>query len=82
LAGRNFAAEPGGIQPLHGIRSRTRLYRLLYPLAEPLLPLIRRLFPNTVLTTEGIGHAMLEIARKGAPKPILEIVDIEKIGGA
>jgi len=58
-----YMLRPGFIQPLHGIRSRTRLYRLLYPLAEPLLPLIRRLFPNTVLTTESIGRAMLEISK-------------------
>ena len=42
-------------------------------LAKPVLPLLRRLFPRYVLTTEEIGRAMIHVARQGAPKKILEI---------
>jgi hypothetical protein len=41
-----------------------------------LLPLLRRVFPNQVLTTEEVGRAMLAVARRGYPKPVLEIRDI------
>jgi uncharacterized protein YbjT (DUF2867 family) len=71
-----YAFRPGVIQPLHGIRSRTTLYRLLYVLFKPLLPLLRWAFPGQILTTEQVGRAMLKVARRGAPKRILEAKDI------
>jgi uncharacterized protein YbjT (DUF2867 family) len=74
--------RPGAIQPLHGIRSRTAAYRLLYTLMRPLLPLLRRAFPDSILTTEQIGLAMLEVARNGSPKRILESKDINAIAHA
>jgi hypothetical protein len=70
------------IQPLHGIKSRTAAYRILYSLSGPLLPLLRRVMPGYISTTEEIGRAMLIVARKGAPKPILESRDIVKIAQA
>ncbi len=39
--------RPGFIQPLHGIRRKTRLYRVIYALAGPLFPLLEALFPST-----------------------------------
>ena len=68
--------RPGVIQPLDGIRSSTRAYRIGYALAAPLIPLIRRLAPNSILTTEEVGRAMIAAALTGAPKPILEPKDI------
>jgi uncharacterized protein YbjT (DUF2867 family) len=69
---RAYMLRPGFIQPLHGARSRTRWYRLLYVVAAPLLPLARRLFPAQITTTEQIGRAMLQLARHGAPDRVLE----------
>ena len=77
-----YVFRPGIIQPLHGIRSKTGAYRWLYTLSRPLLPLLRRLLPNTVLSTEIVGRAMLSVARHGAPKAILEAADISAIGRA
>jgi uncharacterized protein YbjT (DUF2867 family) len=74
-----YVFRPGFIQPLHGIQSRTRLYRVFYVLLNPLLPLLRTAFPNFVLTTEIIGRAMLKAARSGAPKAILESKDINAL---
>ena len=71
-----YMFRPGFIQPLHGIRSKTTVYRVFYILAKPLLPMLRRAFPNFVLTTEQIGRAMLAVARNGAPQRILESKDI------
>jgi uncharacterized protein YbjT (DUF2867 family) len=71
-----FMFRPGVIQPLDGIRSKTRAYRLGYVLMAPVMPLLRRAFPNSVLTTREIGRAMLAVARKGWPRPVLEPKDI------
>jgi hypothetical protein len=46
-----YMFRPGLIVPMHGIRSRTTLYRVLYTIMSPLVPAIRALFPNAVTTT-------------------------------
>jgi len=71
-----YMFRPGGIQPMHGERSKTRAYRIGYLLAKPMLPLLRRMFPGSVMTTEEIGRAMIDVVRRGAPKKILETSDI------
>lgn len=71
-----YMLRPGVIQPLHGVRSKTRSYRLFYAFAAPLLPLLRKLLPRTVLSTEIIGLAMLELARRGGAPAVLESGDI------
>src|SRR5262245_15791281 len=74
-----FMFRPGYIQPMHGITSRTRLYRALYVMLKPLYPVLRRLAPNQVTTTEQIGQAMLAVARAGAPARVLETRDINAL---
>jgi uncharacterized protein YbjT (DUF2867 family) len=71
-----YMFRPGVIQPLHGARSKTTAYRLGYALTKPVLPLLRLLFPRYILTTEQIGRAMIQVAKRGAPKKVLEIRDI------
>jgi uncharacterized protein YbjT (DUF2867 family) len=71
--------RPGVIQPLHGIKSKTASYRLAYVVLNPLLPLAKRLFPDTILTTEDVGRAMLQVARNGAGRAILEAGDIARL---
>ena len=68
--------RPGFIQPMHGIKSSTRLYRVGYAIAGPLYPLLKALFPKALMTTEQLGRAMIHIARNGAPKPVLEVRDL------
>lgn len=74
-----YMFRPGFIQPLHGVESRTSLYRLFYKVAGPLIPLFRLIAPNSILTTEQIGRAMLAVATQGAPKHILETKDIRAL---
>jgi uncharacterized protein YbjT (DUF2867 family) len=69
---RVYLFRPGFIQPLHGIRSRTRLYRAAYAVLSPLFPLLNALFPDQLTTTERIGRAMLAVARRGPPEPVVE----------
>jgi uncharacterized protein YbjT (DUF2867 family) len=68
--------RPGIIQPVHGARSKTPVYRIFYAVAGPLLPLARVLLPKAVLTTEIVGQAMLAVARHSPPKAVLESGDI------
>jgi uncharacterized protein YbjT (DUF2867 family) len=74
-----YMFRPGLIEPLHGVRSKTPAYRIVYALVGPLLPLLRRAFPNSILTTEQIGLAMLSVAKHGAQKRILESKDIRAV---
>jgi uncharacterized protein YbjT (DUF2867 family) len=72
-----YLFRPGAIVPMHGERPRAAAYRWLYPVLSPLLPLLRRLAPRGVATTETMGRAMLNVVRHGAPQPILEPPHIE-----
>jgi uncharacterized protein YbjT (DUF2867 family) len=74
-----YMLRPGIIQPLHGIKSKTRSYRVFYSLSAFLLPVLRAVFPNHVLSTTQIGLAMLNLAKHGYTKRILEARDIRAI---
>jgi hypothetical protein len=41
--------------------------------------LLRKLSPQNVQTTEEVGKAMLIIAKRGAPKSVLECADIFRL---
>jgi uncharacterized protein YbjT (DUF2867 family) len=74
-----YMFRPGAILPMHGVRSKTRWVRWLYALAAPVAPAWRTLFPDTITTTEQVGHAMLRVAREGYPTRILETRDINSL---
>jgi uncharacterized protein YbjT (DUF2867 family) len=74
-----YMLRPGAIQPQHGVRSKTRQYQLFYDLAGWLLPLLKRLAPGFVTTSEQMGIAMIELALHGGAKRILETGDINSI---
>lgn len=71
-----YMFRPGAIQPLHGIKSKTKAYYLLYVFTAPLWPLLRTAFPRYILTTEQIGCAMIAAAKSGYSKQVLETTDI------
>jgi uncharacterized protein YbjT (DUF2867 family) len=73
-----YMFRPGVIQPLHGIKSKTASYRIVYAFMTPLLPILRRLLPQYVTTTEILGRAMIRVAQNGYPKAILESRDINQ----
>jgi uncharacterized protein YbjT (DUF2867 family) len=74
-----YMFRPGVIQPLHGIRSKTRVYQLFYNILNPILPLLKSVFPQAVTNTEQLGRAMLKVAKNGYPKPIFESKDINSL---
>ncbi|HEY2512554.1 MAG TPA: NAD-dependent epimerase/dehydratase family protein [Polyangiaceae bacterium] len=72
--------RPGVIRPLHGIKPKSKAYRVAYALLWPAVPVLQMMFPNDIATTEGIGRAMLEVARHGAPQKILESQALIELG--
>jgi hypothetical protein len=74
-----YAFRPGFIQPLKGVRSKTRLYQAVYDVLGPLFPLLFRLFPKHVTTTENVGRAMIRVAADGCAKRVLENADINAL---
>lgn len=74
-----YMFRPGVIQPLHGIRSKTKLYQTFYTLLGPVLAAVRALFPSLATTTEQLGRAMLKAAKQGWPKHVLEMRDINRV---
>lgn len=82
LLRRSFKAymfRPGMIQPMDGIRSKTRLYRLMYLVMMPVIPVLRWALPDYILSTREIGQAMLAVARHGFRKRILETRHIRAV---
>ena len=77
----SYVFRPAFIQPLHGIESRTRLYRVAYKVLWPLYPVLKAVAPRHVTTTEQMGRAMLAVARHGTPKRVLENADINAVAG-
>ena len=75
---RAYMFRPGAIIPQHGIRSSTGWYNTLYAVMKPLFPIVRRLSPTAVTTTDQLSRAMITVARDGYSKPLIEMEDIIK----
>jgi uncharacterized protein YbjT (DUF2867 family) len=73
-----YMFRPPGIQPLHGVRSKTGWVNAVYAVTAPLLSYLVRAAPNHMTTSERMGRAMIGVARDGYPKPILESADINR----
>jgi uncharacterized protein YbjT (DUF2867 family) len=74
-----YMFRPAGIQPLHGVRSKTAWVQAIYVVAAPLLSYLARTAPKYMTTSEQLGRAMIKVARDGYPKPVLESEDINSI---
>jgi hypothetical protein len=74
-----YMFRPAGIQPLHGVRSKTSWVQAIYVVATPLLSYLTRVAPKYMTTSEQLGRAMIKVARDGYPKPVLESEDINSL---
>jgi uncharacterized protein YbjT (DUF2867 family) len=82
LSPRAHMFRPGLIQPMDGIRSGTRAYRIAYAVLPWLWPLLRWLAPNSMTDTQRLGSAMLNaVARPGAAQ-VLEPAAINALSAA
>ena len=71
-----YCFRPGYIQPLHGVKSKVGWYDAMYRVVGWAEPLLMRVAPGFVTTTEAVGRAMLKVARDGWPQKVLESKDI------
>src|ERR1700737_4687898 len=53
-----YMFRPAGIQPLHGVRSKTAWVQAIYVGTAPLLTLLNRVAPQFMTTSEQVGRAM------------------------
>jgi len=74
-----YMFRPALIVPLHGIKSKTKVYRIFYAVTGPVLPLLYKIAPKYVTTTEQVGRAMIKVSREGWPKRVLENSDINTV---
>jgi uncharacterized protein YbjT (DUF2867 family) len=74
-----YMFRPAGIQPLHGVRSKTAWVQAIYVVAAPLLSYLARTAPKYMTTSKQLGRAMIKVARDGYPKPVLESEDINAV---
>lgn len=64
-----YMFRPGYIEPMHGAKSRTRLYQVFLTILRPIFPLVRRF--SWATSTEQIGKAMIGVAKHGSLEKIL-----------
>jgi uncharacterized protein YbjT (DUF2867 family) len=72
-----YMFRPGVILPLHGVKSKTKLYQFFYNLLRPMYPILKK--NKTVTTTEQVGRAMINVAKSGYQKSFLENSDINSL---
>jgi uncharacterized protein YbjT (DUF2867 family) len=75
-----YMFRPGGIVPMDGIKSKTKVYQMFYTVLGPVMPLLQRMFPKYVTTTQELGRAMVRVAKVGFEKKVIEAGDIGRIG--
>ena len=76
-----FMFRPAFIQPRKGVRSKTGWYQAVYNTMGPFYPLLRRLLPAYMTTTENLGKAMIEVAARGSNESILYSRHINALAG-
>lgn len=78
---RAWSFRPGLIQPLHGIRTKTRLYGALYAVLRPLFPVLTRVVPGQVTSTEAVGRAFLAAVTGGGAPGVVTTEGINDLAG-
>ena len=73
-----YMFRPGYIQPMKGVRSKTRLYRVMYSFFKPFYFILKHI-ESMVTDSETLGKAMIYVASNGYEKKILESSDINSI---
>lgn len=70
-----YMFRPGGIIPMKGVKSSTRLYNIIYIIFRPLFPVFRMMGATT--TSVNIGQAMINSVLIPQPKKHLDNKDID-----
>lgn len=77
-----YLFRPGFIQPLKGIKSKTKLYNSIYMVFKPLYPALKFLFPTFVTNTTLVGKAMINAAVFGHVDKYLKNKDINQLASS
>jgi len=77
-----YCFRPGYIQPMNGVKSKVGWYNAIYTTLGWAEPLLMRMAPKYVTTSEAVGRAMLKVARDGWPRLVLENREINAAGAA
>ena len=72
-----YAFRAGAILPTKGVKSKTKLYHIMYLILTPFNPLLRRL--NSITTSERLGKAMLSLTKNPQNEKIVYNRDINLI---
>jgi uncharacterized protein YbjT (DUF2867 family) len=70
----------GALRPMHGESSKAPGAGVLLKVLSPLWPLAQRFWPESVLTSEELGRAMIRAARGDASKRVLQSRDLAALG--
>jgi uncharacterized protein YbjT (DUF2867 family) len=73
-----YLFRPGFIRPIKGLQHTLLGAKIL----APLFPLMRLLVPSYVCTLHDVGQAMIQVARSGYPRKILECREIADAANA
>jgi nucleoside-diphosphate-sugar epimerase len=73
---RAYMFRPGFMRPQDGQKNVPKLMGVI----DVLYPIVRRLAPKLACTLREVARAMIAAARDGAPKPVLEVLDIVALG--
>lgn len=71
-----YAARPGIIRPVQGVRSGTGWVNGAYTVLGPLLGVLDRFAPGSLTSTDRLGRAFLRVARTGNGDRILNNKDL------
>lgn len=71
-----YALRPGVIQPIAGMKHTHGFYKAL----GWILPIARKLSPNSICTLRELANCMIKLARSGYEKRIIERRDIISLG--
>jgi len=74
-----YMFRPGYIQPLKGVKSKTRIYQAIYDVVGPLYPFLRRIAPRSVTTSVNVGRAMIRVAAEGYSRRLIETDDMNQL---
>ncbi|MFE6777505.1 epimerase [Streptomyces sp. NPDC057702] len=77
-----YLFRPNYIHPVHGERSKTPLYRAAYAATSWAYPVLSRVAPGQVTSTERLGQAMITVVeRRGNGERVLRSREINQIAG-
>jgi uncharacterized protein YbjT (DUF2867 family) len=71
--------RPGFIQPVRGEKAVSAVVNILYSLFKPLYPLLKKIFPKYITSTENVGKAMINSVLHGSGKTHPGNDDINKL---